>query len=227
MIQPASLPFFLGHHEKPKRKRSRVKRGKVRHDHTVAMASAGGRASEPTYHFVFGFFTRPQKKKNKTNYLASSNPHPPHSRAYDRLQFLRILETSSNNYLHMAWPIMAARHSGYASAEATASPRTAEHIAAGHKNRLFMAAMRKSVQPPKSALCAQVKSTECYKHIFTLWLATSGSCKSWQRAPCNSSSGHAWLVIIWILCPTQQEERCEVRSQSLVRRASAQRPSLH
>ena len=70
------------------------------------------------------------------NYLASSNPHPPHSRAYDRLQFLRILETSSNNYLHMAWPIMAVRHSGYASAEATASPRTAEHIAAGHKKPL-------------------------------------------------------------------------------------------
>ena len=42
--------------------------------------------------------TRPRKQERRKKYFASSNPHPPHSRAYDRYnKFLRILETSTPN----------------------------------------------------------------------------------------------------------------------------------
>ena len=40
----------------------------------------------------------PTNQPGETNYFASSNPHPPHSRAYDRYnKFLCILETSTPN----------------------------------------------------------------------------------------------------------------------------------
>ena len=49
---------------------------------------------------LFGFVFPPQKK---AKYLASSNPHPPHSRAYSRYnKFLRILETSTPNSRRLA-----------------------------------------------------------------------------------------------------------------------------
>ena len=102
---------------------------------------------------------------------------------------------ASNSYLHMA--DHGGKALGLCICRSHRQPRALQSTSLQvTKNRLFLAATRKSVQPPKSALCAHVKTTECYKHIFTLWLA-SGSCKSWQRAPCNLSSGHAWLVIIW------------------------------
>ena len=88
------------------------------------------------------------------NYFASSNPHPPHSRAYDRYnKFLRILETSTPNS-HRPLPndilprkngkallqarfkligeqqllahCRSRRHQGYAFAEATAICRASQ-----------------------------------------------------------------------------------------------------
>ena len=50
-------------------------------------------------------------RKNILNkYFASSNPHPPHSRAYDRYsKFLRILETSTPNSYQPFWTVSATR----------------------------------------------------------------------------------------------------------------------
>ena len=47
-------------------------------------------------------------------YFASSNPHPPHSRAYDRYnKLLRILETSTPNSHRPIWTLSKTRLAGY------------------------------------------------------------------------------------------------------------------
>ena len=50
------------------------------------------------------------RQKNGTKYFASSNPHPPHSRAYGRYnKFLRILETSTPNSRRPFWTLSKTR----------------------------------------------------------------------------------------------------------------------